>query len=44
MHLARVMRITITCDECQLAYHPQVMGKVLAIVNRAISTCLRGPI
>ena len=26
-----------------LANHPQVMGKVLAIVNRAISTCLRGP-
>jgi hypothetical protein len=26
-----------------LANHPQVMGKVLAIVNRAISTYLRGP-
>jgi hypothetical protein len=26
-----------------LANHPQVMGKVLAIVNCAISTYLRGP-
>ncbi len=26
-----------------LANHLQVMGKVLAIVNRAISTYLRGP-
>ena len=24
--------------------HPRVMEKVLGIVNRAISTCLRGPI